>query len=144
MARKYGEYTDDDVISAAAESKSMAQLLSKLGLKSAGGNYINMKRVLQRLGLKCLHWTGQAWNKGQRMKDWSEYTKVCNMKKHLLVERGHRCQVCNLTEWLNSPMPLEVEHKNGDRTDNREDNLLLMCCNCHALTPTWRRAKCMV
>ena len=35
-------------------------------------------------------------------------------------------------------MPLELDHKNGDRRDNRLENLWLPCPNCHALTPTYR------
>jgi len=43
-----------------------------------------------------------------------------------------------LAEWLGQPIPLELEHANGDRTDNRLEKLSLLCPNCHALTPTYR------
>ena len=49
MKRKYKDYSDEDVIKYANEVRSMAQLLDKLGLKKAGGNYANMKRTLQRI-----------------------------------------------------------------------------------------------
>ena len=35
-------------------------------------------------------------------------------------------------------LPLELDHINGDRYDNRLENLRVLCPNCHSLTPTHR------
>lgn len=48
------------------------------------------------------------------------------------------CAGCGGTAWQGEPIPLELDHTNGDRTDNRLENLRLLCPNCHALTPTYR------
>jgi hypothetical protein len=103
--------------------------------------FLSIKKIIQELKIDCSHWTGQAWNKNEQLKDWSEYSRVEKLKPHLLSLRGHKCEQCQRTEWENKSIPLEVEHINGDRTDNRLENLKLLCCNCHALTPTWRRRK---
>lgn len=144
MSRKYREYTDEDVIKLSAQSSGMSELLRKLGLRVAGGNFNHMRKTLQRLGLNCEHWDpkkNQAWSKGKQLKDWSDYSKTESLKPHLIQERGHKCERCLLSEWQGKEIPLEVEHSNGDRTDNRKENLLLLCCNCHALTKTWRGRK---
>ena len=62
------------------------------------------------------------------------------MKKRLLREGvfQRKCYGCDLTEWMGRPIPIELEHKNGDSTDNRLENLTLLCPNCHALTETYR------
>lgn len=135
---KYKDYTDEDIIKYAAEATSMGQLLRKLGLRVAGGNYDNMRRNLQRLELKCEHWKGQGWSKGKQTKDWSDYSKMESIKPHLIKEVGHICEHCKRTEWEDHRIPLEVDHIDGDRTNNERDNLRLLCPNCHALTPTWR------
>ncbi len=49
--------------------------------------------------------------------------------------KSHQCENCKLTEWLGQPIPLELHHKDGDRGNNKLDNLQLLCANCHALTP---------
>jgi hypothetical protein len=64
-----------------------------------------------------------------------------NHKKLLLAERGYKCEECNLIEWMKKPIPLELEHVDGDGKNNVRENLKLLCCNCHAQTPTWRRKK---
>lgn len=141
MNRSYRNYTDEDIIKYAAECTSMAQFLVKVGLRPAGGNYNNMRRKLQQLSIDCSHWTGQGWSKDKQLKDWAEYTQTTSIKPHLIQERGHKCERCLLSGWQGEDIPLEVEHSNGDRTDNRKENLLLLCCNCHALTKTWRGRK---
>jgi hypothetical protein len=134
-------YSDEDVVKYAKEVKSIAQLLKKLNLKIAGGNYANIKNILQRLNVDCSHWTGKAWNKNEQQKKWSEYSKIQYLKKHLIKIRGWKCEHCELTHWLDLPIPLEIDHVDGDRTNNEYENLKVLCCNCHALTPTWRGRK---
>jgi hypothetical protein len=136
--RKYRQYTDQDVINSSKEVKSIAELLRKLNLKEAGGNYAHIKKTLQRLKINTDHWTGQGWSKGQQKKDWSQYSKVGHFKKHLIKKKSHKCENCDLTEWQKQPIVLEVHHEDGDRTNNDFSNLKLLCCNCHALTNNWR------
>lgn len=87
------------------------------------------------------HWTGQAWNKGEQLKDFSDYTRAYRIKPHLIKERGHKCEVCNLSNWLEAPITLEIHHINGDRTNNNKNNLQLLCPNCHSMTENWRNRK---
>jgi hypothetical protein len=34
-------------------------------------------------------------------------------------------------------MPLQVDHRDGDRLNNELINLRILCANCHAQTETW-------
>ncbi len=59
-------------------------------------------------------------------------------RKQLLIhERGVKCEVCHLTEWMNYIIPLDVDHIDGNHNNNVKENLRLLCPNCHRLTPTW-------
>lgn len=46
-----------------------------------------------------------------------------------------KCEMCGLNEWLGKEITLELHHINGDRYDNRLENLQILCPNCHSLTP---------
>ena len=57
--------TNEEIIQAAKESKSIAQVLTKLGLKAVGGNYRIIKRRFKELNIDTSHFTGQGHLKGK-------------------------------------------------------------------------------
>jgi DNA-binding CsgD family transcriptional regulator len=51
--------------------------------------------------------------------------------------KSRACESCGLSEWRGQPIPLALHHVNGDRNDNRLENLQILCANCHSQTDTW-------
>lgn len=64
--------------------------------------------------------------------------KSQSLKKYLLLVYGHSCWKCRLTTWNDLPIPLDLEHTDGNSENNNLNNLELLCCNCHAQTPTYK------
>ena len=143
------KYTEQQLIEAVRTSTSVRQVLSKLGLKEAGGNYACTKQKIAKLGLNIDHFKGMGWNKGQKFgpkRPITEYlsNKVGiqsnNLKKRLINEgyKTHKCECCGITEWNGKPAPLELDHIDGNHYNNNLDNLQILCPNCHAQTDTYR------
>lgn len=59
-------------------------------------------------------------------------------KKYLIELHQGKCQLCNLSEWKNQPMPLVLDHIDGDAYNNLLSNLRVICNNCDALEPTFK------
>ena len=62
-------------------------------------------------------------------------------RKVLLQTRGWACEVCGLSEWMGKPIPIELDHVDGDADNNSAENLRLICPNCHAQTETYKGAN---
>lgn len=146
---KLRKYTEQQLKIAVKESYSFAQTLKLLNLVPCGGNYLVLKKAIFYFNLDISHFTFQLWNKGKKTGARKPLEKYLNneipilsnkLKKRLLNEKlfSPICSSCKLTEWLNQPIPLELDHINGNSSDNNLENLRLLCPNCHALTPTYR------
>lgn len=144
-------YTDQELKDAVETSRSVAEVLKKLNLKPAGGNYVSIKMTCSRLTISLAHFVGQGWNKGG--KTWKPkipledifsnkvpYTNTDKLRKRLINEGIFEkvCYSCGIEIWLGKPISLELEHIDGDRMNNSRDNLTLLCPNCHAQTDTYR------
>jgi Zn finger protein HypA/HybF involved in hydrogenase expression len=70
-----------------------------------------------------------------------EDLSIGQKKKRIKEEQNFTCNRCGLSEWLGIQIKLEVEHKDGNTSNNIRSNLVALCPNCHSLTPTWRKSK---
>ena len=59
-------------------------------------------------------------------------------RRRVWLEQNGCCNKCKLATWLDKPITLEFEHKDGNRHNEVRENLEFLCPNCHSQTSTWR------
>ena len=145
--------TKEEYIEAAKNAHSVAEMCRLLGRNPCGAGYYIMKKKIKEYEIDTSHFLGKGWNKGlkvnpnaNRIKKLEEilvensaYTNSASLKNRLLKEgiKEYKCECCGLTEWQCKEIPLELHHINGDKTDNRLENLQFLCPNCHAQTDNY-------
>lgn len=146
-------YSKDQIEIIVKENYSIAECLRKLSLRPAGGNYKWFNRIIKFHQIDISHFTGQGWSFGKKLglsnrgkclneilvQD-STYGNSNHLRQKLIAYglKEKKCEKCKNTEWNGLPIPLELEHANGNNVDNRIENLLILCPNCHAQTPSYR------
>jgi len=81
----------------------------------------------------------RAINRAKKLLDmpFSEVS-LYSLKERIRLEQSGKCKGCGLDSWLDRPLTLELEHKDGDNQNNARSNLECLCPNCHSQTDTWR------
>ena len=74
----------------------------------------------------------QDWYNNQSSPSWD------TIKSFLFEDREYKCSCCNISEWNNKPIVLEVDHIDGNSENNRPENLRFICPNCHSQTDTYK------
>jgi len=67
--------------------------------------------------------------------------KIDNSKqgrKYFIEAQGCVCSICGCEEWNRLPIPLVLDHINGNADDWRLQNLRMVCHNCDAQLPTYK------
>lgn len=67
-----------------------------------------------------------------------EATARKHAKRYLINKLGNLCQICGISEWQGSPVPLVCDHIDGDSNNNNISNFRIVCCNCDAQLPTYK------
>jgi len=62
-------------------------------------------------------------------------------KKIVMEEQDYKCSHCELDEWMGLRITLELDHIDGNRSNNVRSNLRCLCPNCHSITETWKQGQ---
>lgn len=85
----------------------------------------------------------EDWKKGKENGMRGDYQLSMYIKTYLLNKYKNRCSKCGWNEKnpYTNKIPLEIEHIDGNYLNNKEENLIVLCPNCHSLTSTYKGAN---
>ena len=143
------KYTKEMLEKQVMASKTMSEVLTRLGLKLTGGGHYHIKKQIKKFNIDTFHFLGRSHNLGKlaaNRKSWDkilvkntdrEYEKAFILRRALIESgRKYKCEICQLLPiWENKELRLQVDHINRNRNDNRTENLRFLCPNCHTQTP---------
>ncbi|MED7824878.1 HNH endonuclease signature motif containing protein [Streptomyces chiangmaiensis] len=145
-------WTKEILESAVAASTSVNGVLRYLGIEVVGGHHTNISRRIKAYGIDTSHFRRQS-QVGVPRQRWSPEgllveqepslarRQPSNRLKRAMIALGaaEQCALCGREPfWRSRPLPLEVDHLDGNWRNNRLENLRLLCPNCHSATDTYR------
>ncbi|MGW3497163.1 HNH endonuclease signature motif containing protein [Streptomyces sp. NPDC001020] len=145
-------WTKEVLEPAVAASTSVNGVLRYLGIEVVGGHHTNISRRIKMYGIDTSHFQrGPRYQVPTQRRtpeellveqDPSQARRIRSDRlKRAMITLGvvERCALCGTEPaWRGRPLPLEVDHLDGDWRNNRPENLRLLCPNCHSSTDTYR------
>jgi len=83
------------------------------------------------------------WKNGEIDGMRGDYQISMHLKTYLFKKYNNKCAKCGwdkINKFTNN-IPLEIDHIDGNYKNNNENNLILLCPNCHSLTSTYKGAN---
>lgn len=146
MAKSYKyDWNKEQIEIAVKNNYCYADVLRELNIPVAGRNSDTLKRKIKEFDISTQHFTFQAKSKYKEKVAIENYlTTNSHIKSYFLKQRllkaklkENKCEICGLSEWRGQPLAIQLHHINGDNTDNRIENLQMLCPNCHSQTESY-------
>lgn len=125
---------------------NFSEVAKELNLSVGSNTYLEFKKIAKKYGLDTTHFNRKGKNNQRKnsLKEEDIFKKESLIASSRIASylfkfgiKERVCERCGRVEWEGEPIPLQVHHIDGDRTNNSIENLQILCPNCHALTDNY-------
>jgi hypothetical protein len=149
------KFSYEEVESAINNSSTIKEFLQNLGMKVNNGNYRLAGNIAKHYGLQLnkhdISDNGRLLMQVNKLPTEEFFVdgvsrNGISIRKRLINDLGYEDK-CSIEEcgqgpiWLGLPITLQVDHIDGDRFNNKLDNLRILCPNCHTQTKTFSNGQ---
>lgn len=146
-ANSWSDVSEDEFRSAYQRATSFMDVLRVLKLSCTARRRDQVKQIARFLNLDLTRFDGLRGTGGgqnwlgveHHLRHKRARGKLGALRKSLLeMGRSYVCEGCGqLPTWHGKPLVLQLDHKDGDKFNDCDDNLRFLCPNCHSQTPTF-------
>lgn len=138
------KYTIEQLEDAVLNNRCLTDVLRQLTIDLCQESRDSVMNRIEALSLCMKHWYTEEQHGLYRfcstyLKKSDTFIDSNRLKRKLFSERilKEECSICGLEGvWNGKPLKVQLDHINGDNTDNRIENLRILCLNCHSQTST--------
>lgn len=148
--RSHIKYSETALREAVSLSTTLKEVILALGGKVSGGMYSHIRLKIKQFGISTDHFFKPSPRASNAKLHYKEilvharsilgYRESLPLLRRAMLEAGfeEKCGECGQgPEWNGKHLQLQVDHINGDKVDNREENLRYLCGNCHTQTDNY-------
>jgi hypothetical protein len=148
MKKSNKPYTKEQIENAVKKSRSYSDIYRGLGIPINGGSYRWIKNLIAKFDIDTSHFMSLQ-ERCRRMNKIANENKNTQLYSSEDISNGERigasklrnfmkyhgfieeCNACKLKDWLGNPIRLDIDHIDGDGTNNSINNIQFLCPNCH-------------
>lgn len=149
------DWTKEELQDAISKSSSISEIILRLTgrKKQNSGQWRRVLKLIEKHGLdlsglpKTHHERVKIGTRKNRKRQPDEVifangSVISNeqlRRRYAMRVSATQCAVCGLRDWMGEDIEFQLDHHNGNRFDNRLENLRWLCPNCHSQTSTFCR-----
>lgn len=141
---KINTLSNDEFTELVKSCRSRTEIFLKLRMRKSGRTFEILNERLKKDEIDTSHFQRgcQSGNNRKCLDSdvYCENSTYRSLRFRVLKDNfmEYKCKSCGLGDrWNNQKLVLHLDHINGDRYDNRKENLRWLCPNCHTQTPTF-------
>lgn len=145
------KYTKEYLEKIVANSNSIRDVLRNIGLSLSGGNHLHISNLIKKFKIDRGHFYNKKHTRVSNNKKTAcevlvkrneivkTRTRAVALRRSLLeIGRKYKCEECLIVdEWNGKKITLQIDHVDGDFSNNLPENLRFLCPNCHSQTETY-------